>query len=158
MAGFVLAGYRCEASWERYLAEVEEARGWIAGREAPEVIYPPSWHDDARYIAAVAGRVKEALERLAPDDRARVELIFTAHSIPVAMAQRSPYVAQLEQSARLTAETVGIEPWRIAYQSRSGSPRDPWLEPDVGGVTRLDEESGGGSANWLFVGPCRSAL
>jgi ferrochelatase len=133
VAGFVLAGYRCEASWDRYLAEVEEARGRI-GMEAPEVIYPPDWHDDPHYIAAVAGRVREAIARLAPDDRMRAELIFTAHSIPVAMAERAPYVAQLEKSARLTATAVGIQRWRIAYQSRSGSPRDPWLEPDVGAV------------------------
>jgi ferrochelatase len=133
VAGFVLAGYRCEASWERYLAEVEEARGHI-GAEAPEVFYPSEWHSDRRYIAAVAGRVREALARLAPDDRARAELIFTAHSIPVAMAERAPYVAQLEEASRLTAEAVACERWRIAYQSRSGSPRDPWLEPDIGAV------------------------
>jgi protoporphyrin/coproporphyrin ferrochelatase len=133
VAGFVLAGYRCEASWDRYLAEVEEARGRI-GMEAPEVIYPTDWHDDPRYIAAVAGRVREAMARLTSDERTRAELIFTAHSIPAAMAERAPYVAQLEKSARLTATAVGIQRWRIAYQSRSGSPRDPWLEPDVGAV------------------------
>jgi ferrochelatase len=133
VAGFVLAGYRCEASWERYIAEVEEARARI-GAEAPEVVYPPEWHRDRRYIAAVAGRVQEALARLASEDRARVELIFTAHSIPVAMAERAPYVAQVEEASRLTAEAVGCQRWRIAFQSRSGSPRDEWLEPDVGKV------------------------
>src|ERR1700722_6544150 len=92
VAGFVLAGYRCEASWDRYLAEVEEACGRI-GKEAPEVIYSQDWHDDPRYIAAVAGRVRAALARLAPDERMLAELIFTAHSIPVAMAERAPYVA-----------------------------------------------------------------
>ncbi|MGA2409383.1 MAG: ferrochelatase [Candidatus Binataceae bacterium] len=135
VAGFVLAAYRCEASWERYLAEVEEARERI-GKSAPEVIYPPSWHDDRRYIAAVAGRVHEALERLGPDDRERAELIFTAHSIPAPMAANAPYVAQLEESAGLVAEAVKIERWRLAYQSRSGSPRDPWLGPDIGEVIR----------------------
>lgn len=133
VAGFVLAGYRCEASWERYLAEIEEARGRI-GKDAPEVIYPPAWHDDPRHIAAVAGRVREALARLSLEDRARAELIFTAHSIPVAMAERAPYVAQLGEASRRTTEALGIERWRIAYQSRSGSPRDAWLEPDIGAV------------------------
>jgi ferrochelatase len=133
VAGFVLAGYRCEASWDRYLTEVEEARGRI-GTGAPEVIYPPEWHSDRRYIAAVAGRVKESLARLSSEDRAQAELIFTAHSIPLAMAERAPYVAQLEEASRLTAKAVGCERWRIAYQSRSGSPRDPWLEPDIGAV------------------------
>jgi len=133
VAGFVLAGYRCEASWERYLAEVEEARGQI-GMEAPEVIYPHTWHTDRRYITAVVGRVREALARLSSEERVSSELIFTAHSIPVAMAERAPYVAQIEEASRLTAEAVGIERWQIAYQSRSGSPLDAWLEPDIGKV------------------------
>jgi ferrochelatase len=92
------------------------------------------WHNHPRYIAAVAGRVREALTRLAHEDRARAELVFTAHSIPVAMAERSPYVSQLEEAARLTAEAVRIERWQIAYQSRSGSSRERWLEPDIGAV------------------------
>ncbi|HTT76541.1 MAG TPA: ferrochelatase [Candidatus Binataceae bacterium] len=135
VAGFVLAAFRCEASWDRYLAEVEEARGRI-GSDAPEVIYPPEWHSDRRYIAAVAERVQEACQRLAPADQAQAELIFTAHSIPVAMAEQSLYAEQFEESARLTAEAVGIERWQVAYQSRSGSPRDRWLEPDIGSVIR----------------------
>ncbi|HEX4210748.1 MAG TPA: ferrochelatase [Candidatus Binataceae bacterium] len=133
VVGFVLAAYRCEASWDRYLAEVEEARKRI-GAAAPDVNYPAAWHTDRRYIAAVAARAREALARLTPDDRERAELVFTAHSIPLAMAARSPYVAQFEEAARLTATAVGSERWRIAYQSRSGSPRDPWLEPDIGAV------------------------
>src|SRR5262249_58674644 len=58
-------------------------------------------------------------------------LVFTAHSIPVAAAERSPYVAEIEASSRAIAERLGRAKWEIAYQSRSGSPRDPWLEPDV---------------------------
>jgi ferrochelatase len=131
--GFVLAAYRCEASWDRYLAEVEEARKRI-GAAAPDVIYPAAWHTDRRFIAAVAARARQALLRLAPDDRERAELVFTAHSIPLAMAAGSSYIAQFEDAARLTATAVGSERWRIAYQSRSGSPRDPWLEPDIGAV------------------------
>jgi protoporphyrin/coproporphyrin ferrochelatase len=76
-------------------------------------------------------RVGEALARLDAGERADARIIFTAHSIPVAMANSSPYVAQLEETARLTAAAVGIEDWNLAYQSRSGNPREPWLEPDV---------------------------
>jgi protoporphyrin/coproporphyrin ferrochelatase len=133
IAGFVLSAFRCEASWERYLAEVEAARMQL-GPGAPEVIYPPSWHDDPRFITAVAQRIREALDRLAADDRAHAELIFTAHSIPLAMAAGAPYVSQIETAARLAADAVGIPRWRIAWQSRSGSPRDPWLEPSINDV------------------------
>jgi protoporphyrin/coproporphyrin ferrochelatase len=133
VVGFVLSAFRCEASWDRYIAEVEAAR-FRLGRDAPEVVYPPAWHDDPRFIAAVARRIEEALPRLAPDDRARAELIFTAHSIPLKMAEGAPYVAQIETASRMTAAAVGIRGWRIAWQSRSGSPREVWLEPSINDV------------------------
>jgi protoporphyrin/coproporphyrin ferrochelatase len=133
VVGFVLSAFRCEASWGRYIGEVEAARVRL-GPDAPEIIYPPAWHDDARFIAAVARRIREALSRLAPNDRARAELIFTAHSIPLKMAEGAPYVSQIESASRLTAAAAGISNWRIAWQSRSGSPREPWLEPSVNDV------------------------
>jgi ferrochelatase len=69
-------------------------------------------------------------------------VLFSAHSIPAAMAAESPYVAQLEQTAQRVAEKVGVSDYRLVYQSRSGSPRDPWLEPDV--LDALDEEAARG--------------
>jgi protoporphyrin/coproporphyrin ferrochelatase len=58
-------------------------------------------------------------------------IVFTAHSIPVAMARNCAYEAQLRETARLVAEAVGVERWHVVYQSRSGPPQVPWLEPDV---------------------------
>ena len=67
-------------------------------------------------------------------------LVFTAHSVPLAMAEasgpaggRGRYVAELTEAARLIAERTGAgaHPWSLAYQSRSGPPSQPWLEPDV---------------------------
>jgi protoporphyrin/coproporphyrin ferrochelatase len=133
--GFILAAHRCEASWERYQKDIEAARERV-GATAPVIDYPASWHNHRLFIEAAAARVREALARLAVADRERAELIFTAHSIPLTMAARSPYVGQLQESAALTAAAVGKLNWRIAYQSRSGSPRDPWLEPDVNEVLR----------------------
>ena len=63
-------------------------------------------------------------------------MIFTAHSIPLAMAVRAPYVEQIQESAGLVAAAVGAGNWRLAYQSRSGNPREPWLEPDLNDVLR----------------------
>ncbi len=127
---FIMAAYRSEASWERYQQNVEDARTKL-GAHAPEVEYPAPFHAHPMFIRATAARVAEALARLDARERAGARVIFTAHSIPVAMANASPYVAQLEETARLTAATLGIENWTLAYQSRSGSPREPWLEPDV---------------------------
>ncbi|HKV55685.1 MAG TPA: ferrochelatase, partial [Candidatus Binataceae bacterium] len=132
--GFVLAAHRCEASWDRYLDEVETARERL-GPDAPEFEYPTPWHDHRLFVEAVAERTREAIGRLAsPEDRERAHLIFTAHSIPLAMASRSAYVEELNHSARLVVESLGRTGWTQAFQSRSGSPREPWLGPQIGEV------------------------
>ena len=133
--GFILAAYRCEASWQRYQTDVEEARGRI-GADAPEVEYPASWHDDPLFVEAIADRVRVAMARLAPDDRNDAELVFTAHSIPVAMAEHAPYVRQLRESAAMVADAIAHPRWQLAFQSRSGSPSERWLEPDIGDALR----------------------
>ena len=133
--GFVLAAHRCEASWDRYLRNVEEARERV-GPCAPVVGYLGEWHAHPLFIEAAADRVADALARLEPGQRDRAQLIFTAHSIPAAMAAASPYVEQLRESARLVAGRLGRPQGTLAFQSRSGGPRDPWLEPDVCDVLR----------------------
>jgi protoporphyrin/coproporphyrin ferrochelatase len=146
--GFVLAAHRCEASWERYQSDLEAARE-RTGASAPQIEYAPQWHTHPRFVSAAADRVRDAIARLPAADRDRAELIFTAHSIPVAMAARAPYVEQIRESASLVAAAVGASTWRVAYQSRSGSPRDPWLEPDINDVIR---ELGGGAAVIVPIG------
>ena len=128
--GFIMAAHRSEASFERYQATVNEARDSL-GEAAPEVVYPQPWHDHPLFVTAVASRAREAFSRLDPPERSRARLIFTAHSIPLAMANAGPYVEQLTQSARIIAADLGIDTWQFAYQSRSGNPRDAWLEPDI---------------------------
>ncbi len=130
---FPMAPHRSEASWERYQETVAQALAEL-GNDAPAVAYPDPWHDHPLFIRAVASRIGETLEGLDRADRARAQIIFTAHSIPVAMDAQSGYSAQLTHSCRLVAEGLGIVRWRLAYQSRSGNPRDPWLEPDIGRV------------------------
>jgi ferrochelatase len=133
--GFILAAHRCEASWDRYQSDVSAARERVGG-SAPEVEYAPEWHNDRLFIGAVADRVREAVGRLPEPDRDRAELIFTAHSIPETMAATAPYAEQIKESAAMVAMEIGNPSWRLAYQSRSGSPRDPWLGPDINEVIR----------------------
>ncbi len=128
--GFIMAAHRSEASFDRYQATVNDARAQL-GEAAPEVVYPQPWHDHPLFIAAAASRAREAFSKFEFPERSRARLIFTAHSIPLAMAQAGPYVEQLTQSARMVAAELGIGTWQFAYQSRSGSPRDAWLEPDI---------------------------
>ncbi len=125
--GFILSPFQCEASWERYQREVAAAQAEVSG--APVVSYPPQWHLEGGFIRAAAAQVAAARARLTPD--AAVEVIFTAHSIPRAMAAGAPYEGQLRASAAAVAAASGVARWTVAYQSRSGNPREPWLEPDI---------------------------
>ncbi len=132
--GVILSAFRCEASWERYMADVASAQGCVAG--GPEVVYAPPWFEHPRFVAAAADRVRAAFDGVAEPDRDRTPLVFTAHSIPRAMAAASPYVADFGAAAAAIARRLGHARWLSAYQSRSGSPREPWLEPDVGETIR----------------------
>ncbi len=133
--GFILAAHRCEASWERYQSAVEDARAKI-GADAPLVEYPEPWHAHPKFIEAVAERTSEAFARLDQSEAKRAELIFTAHSVPVPMANASGYVDQIRESATAVASRLGRDSYTLAFQSRSGAPRDPWLEPDICAVIR----------------------
>ena len=133
--GIILAPHQSYSSWDQYQENVAEARARV-GAGAPAVDYLGSWYDRPGFIEAQADRVAAALERVPPHLKTETLLIFTAHSIPAAMAGRSRYVEQLTSSARLVAARLGDLRWSVAYQSRSGDPRTPWLEPDVGEVIR----------------------
>ena len=101
------------------------------GPGAPVVDKLRVFHDHPGFVEANADRVREALATLPPARRAAARIAFTAHSIPAAMAAGSDYVAQLRETCGLVAAAVPHEPWALVYQSRSGSPRQPWLEPDI---------------------------
>jgi ferrochelatase len=147
--GIILSAFQTEASWERYLADVAAAREKV-GLGAPEVRYAAPWFDHPRFVEAMAARVGDALARVAPDRRKATPLVFTAHSVPTAMADDSPYVAQFTTASRLVAARLEHPRWMVAYQSRSGSPRDPWLEPDILDV--LGELAGKGAGD-VVVAP-----
>jgi ferrochelatase len=126
----ILAAHQSAASWDKYAGLI------------PNAAYVPPYYDHPLFVQANADRVREALRALGRDSFAGVGLIFTAHSIPQAMADASPYTAQLHRSAELVAHAAGAASFRIAYQSRSGSPAERWLEPDVRDVLReLPRES-----------------
>ncbi len=132
--GIILSPLRTEASWERYLRDVAEARAQTP--TAPEVVFAPAWFEHPQFVAAVADRCRRALDEVPPGERAATPLVFTAHSVPVPMAEASPYVADFAAAAGAVAAALGRARWSLAYQSRSGSPRDRWLEPDVNDVLK----------------------
>lgn len=128
----VLAAYSSYSSCRQYREDIERARA-AAGPGAPVVDKVRVFYNHPEFIAANADRVREAMARLPAESRAGAPLVFTAHSIPQAMANGSRYEEQLRETCRLIADELGVEPqrWSLAYQSRSGRPSDPWLEPDI---------------------------
>jgi len=83
------------------------------------------------FIEAMRDRVQQALDQLPEAQRGNAHLVFTAHSIPKSMASACSYETQLRQACQLVCEAFESNPWELVYQSRSGPPHIPWLEPDV---------------------------
>ena len=129
--GIILSSFQTEASWDRYVDDVAAARETV-GPGAPAVVCAEPWADHPLFIEAMVDRAAAALARVPRERRATAHLVFTAHSVPTAMADGSPYTAQLAAAGKTIALRLGQPHWSIAYQSRSGSPRELWLEPDIG--------------------------
>ena len=104
------------------------------GDGAPAIDMIRRHHDHPGLLEPAADRLSDALARLPEDRRDRAHLLFSAHSIPTALADTCDYVAQVREAAKLVAALVdpaGHHPHEVVWQSRTGSPRVPWLEPDV---------------------------
>jgi ferrochelatase len=145
--GIILSSLRTEASWDRYLGDVAEARARTPG--APEIVFASAFSDHPRFLEAVTDRARQALDTVPHAERRWAPLVFTAHSVPLAMAETSPYVAELTAAARAVAVRLDHPRWGLAYQSRSGNPSEPWLEPDI--VDVLKSLAGDGERHAVVV-------
>ena len=111
----------------QYLDDVEAARVKVGDR-APVVEELPVFYNHPGFVEANADNLRAALAAAG----AGAAVAFTAHSIPTAMEESAEYVAQVTETARLVARQAGLANWCLVYQSRSGPPTQPWLEPDIG--------------------------
>lgn len=127
---FFTSAYSSYSGCRQYREDVFRAQEAV-GPDTPEVMRTRVFYNHPLWIEANADRVRDALGELPPTARDGVHLAFTAHSVPLAMARSSRYQEQLEETARLVAEEGGIDDWALVFQSRSGPPQVPWLEPDV---------------------------
>lgn len=126
---FVTSAYSSYSSCRQYLENIAEARQ-IVGEGAPRVEKIRAFYNHPLFIEANVENVRAALAKIPVERRSDAQLAFTAHSIPMSMAKNCDYEAQLGEAGRLVADALGIEQWRLVYQSRSGSPT-PWLGPDI---------------------------
>jgi len=125
---FVTSAYSSYSSCRQYLQNISDARA-VAGRDAPRVEKLRVFYKHPLFIQANVDHVHAALAQF--DDAESVNLVFTAHSIPESMAVNCDYAAQLAEAGGLVAAAVEIKNWQLVYQSRSGSPAQPWLGPDI---------------------------
>jgi ferrochelatase len=136
--GVIAAAHRSYSSCTQYRENLAEARRRLREDGLPdvEVTCVPDWHLSDGFVAANVANIRRALETLPEPVRARAEIVFTAHSIPVPMAQRYPYERQIHESAdaimaHVAGRTARGTGYSVVFQSRSGRPEDPWLGPDV---------------------------
>jgi ferrochelatase len=127
---FVTSAFSSYSGCRQYLEDIERARAEV-GAGAPEIRRLPALHDDPGFLEACAERLRDVVA--GGDD---VAVVFTAHSIPRAMAGGCDYEAQLRQASQRVADAVGVRDTTLAFQSRSGPPTQPWLEPDVNDALR----------------------
>jgi protoporphyrin/coproporphyrin ferrochelatase len=152
--GVLAAAQRSYSGCTQYRENVRDARTALAetGIASPEITYVGDWHEHAGFIEANADHVNAAIARLPAEDQASARLIFTAHSIPASMAERYPYEAHIRASAERIAEATARADWDVVYQSRSGRPGDPWLEPDICDYLRREHAAGLAAAVLCPVG------
>jgi protoporphyrin/coproporphyrin ferrochelatase len=128
---FVTSAFSSYSGCRQYREDVIRACEAV-GEGAPEFDKIRVFYNHPGFIEPMIASTRAALEQIPPERRASVQLAFTAHSVPLAMARHSQYEAQLLEACRLVAEGADCQSWRLVYQSRSGPPHIPWLEPDIG--------------------------
>jgi ferrochelatase len=128
---FVTSAFGSYSGCRQYIENIERARAEV-GEGAPAIDRVRPFSTNPKFLAAMTDRVRAALEEL-PEGG----LMFTAHSVPMSMAQSSPYVQELDRACAAVAGAVGRgDDWKLVWQSRSGPPTQPWLEPDVADALR----------------------
>jgi ferrochelatase len=147
---FVTSAYSSYSGCRQYLEDLARARAAV-GPGAPEVLKLRVFYNHPGFIEPMAERVRAACDRIPAERRATAALAFTAHSVPVSMAETSRYVQQVEEACRLVAERAARPDNRLVYQSRSGAPGQPWLGPDV--LEYLRELAAAGATRDVVLAP-----
>lgn len=145
---FVTSAFSSYSGCRQYRENIEAAVAG-AGPDHPVVDKIRPFFNHPGFVAAMADRVRSALSRFGATERRKAKALFTAHSIPSAMAAGCRYVEQLREASRLVSERAGVADWEVVFQSRSGPPSQPWLGPDV--CDRLGELGGSSTTHACVV-------
>ena len=126
---FVTSAYSSYSGCRQYREDIARAQKEI-GSGAPEIDKLRPFFNHPGFIEASEDRVRDALQQVPADAQQNIQVIYVAHSIPLSMAKTSDYVRQLEEVRKLVSSRLGVGNDALVYQSRSGAPGQPWLEPD----------------------------
>jgi ferrochelatase len=148
---FFTSAYSSYSSCRQYLENIADARK-EAGAEEIEVDKLRAYFNHPGFVEPMVESLAMALAAVPPDRCGAACVLFSAHSIPLSMAENCRYEAQLRETSRLVAEGAGVAAWRLVYQSRSGPPSQPWLAPDVSDVLREIADQGARDVVILPVG------
>ena len=127
---FVTSAYSSYSSCRQYRENIEAAREAV-GPTAPVIDKLRVFYDHPGFIEPMVDNLRASVAELEEAEVRSPEVLFSAHSIPASMASGADYEAQLQEACRLVAEGAGVDKWSLVFQSRSGPPQMPWLEPDV---------------------------
>jgi ferrochelatase len=127
---FVTSAYASYSGCRQYQENIENAR-MAVGPKAPLIHKLRLYFNHPQFIEANIAHLQTALNEIPSSRRPSTSIIFSAHSIPLAMAESCSYEAQLNEAARLVTSKLNINKWKLVFQSRSGPPNQPWLAPDV---------------------------
>jgi ferrochelatase len=127
---FVTSAYASYSGCRQYLEDIVVAQDAVGAR-APVVDKLRLFYNHPGFVEPLVERVAAAFERVPEERRATARLVFSAHSLPRALAATCAYEAQLRETASLVAFPLGRAEWSFAWQSRSGPPSQPWLDPDI---------------------------
>jgi ferrochelatase len=127
---FLTSAYSSYSGCRQYRENLADALASVQAEDPgwqPQVHKLRTYWNHPAFVAANVDATRAALGEVPAGSR----LVFTTHSIPTADADRCDYVAQHRDLAALVADEVGAPGWDLVYQSRSGAPHIPWLEPDI---------------------------
>jgi len=135
---FATSAYGGYSACRQYQEDISRARKAV-GESAPELVKIRHFFDHPLFIEANADAVRAARATLPEDLQDVARIVFTAHSVPVAAdAAAGPpgegghrYSRQVAEASRLVAAKLGAAEYDVVWQSRSGPPQVPWLEPDI---------------------------
>ncbi|MEP6923567.1 MAG: ferrochelatase [Pyrinomonadaceae bacterium] len=127
---FVTSAYSSYSGCRQYREDIEKAKQ-EAGAEDLQIDKIRVFYNHPNFIYVNAENLQNALGEILDERRAKTEIAFTAHSLPLGMAQNCDYEIQLLETCRLVADSINHKNWRLVFQSRSGAPQMSWLEPDI---------------------------